>query len=516
MRLIPGLTWLFVPCLVLVLGAGLGAGPVGADEGAELDEARARQLEVMEEALSVLQLRIQARLEAADTLRDLGRLDEALEAYREIDAVYVQGMAAVRALLAPVAAKAVDAPFRGPAAAGQRAQPLPSQAGRSAPLVPDPHRLILPGAAKPEILDAPGDVRHAVGRALDWLAAHQSPGGGWEAAGFGRWCRGEPANGGPDGAGKPAYDVGVTGLALSAFLGAGYTNRGAHPYAKVVGRGLKYLKGLQDAEGCFGPRTSQHYIYNHAAAAQAMVEAYARTRSPIFKGSAQRALDFIALARNPYFGWRYGVKPGDNDTSVTGWMITVLARARAANEEALSHGLPAPLRVDEDAFRGAGVWIEKMTDPDFGRTGYLQRGGQPARPMAMIDRFPGDKSEAMTAVGLVTRLLIGEDPRRSDALKKGADLLKATPPVWDLDRGSIDFIYWYYGARAALGIGGALYDRWEPALRKALVSSQRRDTDLCGYEGSWDPLGPWGPDGGRVYATALGALTLETLARGMR
>ena len=41
-----------------------------------------------------------------------------------------------------------------------------------------------------------------------------------------------------------------------------------------------------------------------------VVEAYGMTGSPIYKGSAQRCLDFIALARNPYFAWRYGVKPG--------------------------------------------------------------------------------------------------------------------------------------------------------------------------------------------------------------
>ena len=155
----------------------------------------------------------------------------------------------------------------------------------------------------------------AVEDALKWLAAHQSPGGQWEAAGFTRWCDGRPAAGGPDGAGKAHYDVGVTGLALCAFLGAGYTNRGRHPFAKTVSRGLRYLKNVQDAEGCFGPRATQHYIYNHATASLAMVEAYGMTGSPLFRGSAQKALDFIALARNPYFAWRYGVKPGDNDTS---------------------------------------------------------------------------------------------------------------------------------------------------------------------------------------------------------
>ena len=36
-------------------------------------------------------------------------------------------------------------------------------------------------------------------------------------------------------------------------------------------------------------------IYDHAAATLAMVEAYGLTQSPIFRGSARKALDFVLL-----------------------------------------------------------------------------------------------------------------------------------------------------------------------------------------------------------------------------
>ena len=127
----------------------------------------------------------------------------------------------------------------------------------------------------------------AVEDALRWLAAHQSPNGGWEAAGFNRWCDGKPVSDAskmPDGLGKALYDPGVSGLALCAFLGAGYTNRGKHPFAKVVSKGLRYLKNIQDPEGCFGPRSTQQYIYNHATASLAMVEAYGMTGQPDLQG----------------------------------------------------------------------------------------------------------------------------------------------------------------------------------------------------------------------------------------
>ena len=354
----------------------------------------------------------------------------------------------------------------------------------------------------------------AVLHALRWLASHQSEDGGWEAAGFDRWCDGKPATGErPDGPGMAMYDAGVTGLALCAFLGAGYSNRGEHEFTKVVRRGLAYLKNVQDPEGCFGPRSTQHYIYNHATAALAMVEAFGMTESPIFKGSAQKALDFLALARNPYFAWRYGVKPGDNDTSVTGWMMMALKSAQLINTDAKKRGRPAPLVVDEDAFDGIRAWLDKMTDPDYGRVGYIARGQGPARPQGLVDRFPAERSESMTAVGVLARIFLHEDPRKSDLVKKGVDLCLRRLPTWNPADGSIDMYYWYYASLALFQVGGEPWKRWEAAMYAAIVPSQRMDGTYCGSKGSWDPLDPWGAEGGRVYSTAVLCMCLEVLYR---
>jgi len=54
--------------------------------------------------------------------------------------------------------------------------------------------------------------------------------------------------------------------------------------------------------------------------------------------------------------------------------------------------------------------------------------------------------------------------------------------------------------------GGAAWDRWRAAAQETLLEGQRRDDGPD--HGSWDPEGPWGPDGGRVYATALALMTL--------
>lgn len=42
------------------------------------------------------------------------------------------------------------------------------------------------------------------------------------------------------------------------------------------------------------------------------------------------------------------------------------------------------------------------------------------------------------------------------------------------------------------------------------LDHQRRDGDS---KGSWDPIGVWGASGGRVYSTAMRAMTLEVYSR---
>ncbi|MBN2492504.1 MAG: hypothetical protein JXQ29_16775, partial [Planctomycetes bacterium] len=91
----------------------------------------------------------------------------------------------------------------------------------------------------------------AVELGLEWLARHQVPDEGyWDSDGFGAQCRGAAC----DGKGYPLYDPGLTGLALLAFLGSGHTHQ-AGPYKKAVGEAVKYLRRIQDPEGCFGLRT---------------------------------------------------------------------------------------------------------------------------------------------------------------------------------------------------------------------------------------------------------------------
>ena len=123
-------------------------------------------------------------------------------------------------------------------------------------------------------------------------------------------------------------------------------------------------------------------------------------------------------------------------------------------------------------------------------------------------------------MSVLCRLFAGES-RNDDVIKKGVNVLMKQLPEWRPRSGkqlsTINVYYWYYGTFAMFQFGGGSWLRWNEAMQKSLLTSQRqvgdsKETGGC-EDGSWDPIGEWGSDGGRVYATAMGALTLEVYYR---
>ena len=114
----------------------------------------------------------------------------------------------------------------------------------------------------------------------------------------------------------------------------------------------------------------------------------------------------------------------------------------------------------------------------------------------------------MTAAALLCRFQLGQ-PASDKEVVGGFKLLAENLPAWKpqegMRRSRINFYYWYYGTKALGSYRAEAWPVWRKALLKALVPHQRED----GCEaGSWDPIGEWGGAGGRVYSTAIGALTL--------
>ena len=88
-----------------------------------------------------------------------------------------------------------------------------------------------------------------------------------------------------------------------------------------------------------------------------------------------------------------------------------------------------------------------------------------------MDKFPAEKSESLTAVGILSRIFAGEDPRRSEVIQKGVSLCIKALPRWDEASGAIDMYYWYYGSLALFQVGGEAWKKhWNPAMKEAILS----------------------------------------------
>ena len=339
--------------------------------------------------------------------------------------------------------------------------------------------------------------------ALEWLARHQSPDGSWSCSAFRDNC-GTPANRAAlpcSGAGYPEHDIGVTGLALLAFLRAGHTwNKGDH--RETVANGLLWLVSKSDANGLIAERSAMEFIYNHAIATTVLAEASASGRGgAALRGTLEKAVDVIYEARDPVAAWRYDLPSLQNsDVSMTGWMLGALHAAERAGIE-----------IDRVAILGGLSFIKKMADPETHRIGYISTGGYSARILEVNGQYAVDRAEPMTAIGMLALAVHENDLTEKGELDNYAELLMRSMPKWEPKEQANDMYYWraateaLYQAREHSSKSRKRWKSWSKAMVKTATESQRQDGDAIG---SWDPIGPWGFSGGRVYSTAMMAMAL--------
>jgi len=344
----------------------------------------------------------------------------------------------------------------------------------------------LPAPGKPGGARLGSSAGKAALAALAWLSRHQDPIGCWDCAGF---MKHDPADDRCDGGGDTLHDVGVTALATLAFLEATGT-----PQQPATHRALQWLRAQQDASGLIGPRRARKRAYDHAVATLALARAYALSGDARYEPPLKAAVDYILAARNDGAAWRYEPADGETDTSVTCWCYRALA---AAAEAGIALDLAKPAH-------DVRAWVDSKTGDD-GVIGYNFRGGAVARPGDKI-RWSPERSRAMTAAGTVLRVLLDGAKADRKRVQASLDRCLELPPLWNPDDGSIDMYYWYYGTLACAA-DRTRARKWKTPLLKAVLKHQHA-TGEGARAGSWDPIGVWGSDGGRVYATAILALTL--------
>ena len=361
----------------------------------------------------------------------------------------------------------------------------------------------------------------SVNLALEWLANHQLPDGGWS---FDHTvapsCQGKCGDPGAQAEAR----IGATALGILPFLGAGQTHQ-VGKYKKTVRSGLVYLMARMQVgrDGGSLYDAGRGKMYSHGLATIALCEAYAMCVNPkdlikpkrIYDGresppspsdikslrqkqqdskqiaadnafnaalgrAAQLALNFVSSAQHPAGGWRYEPRQA-GDTSVVGWQVM-----------ALKSGQMAKLMVNPISLAGASKYLDSVQIGDYGDDyGYTD---------------PTRGSIATQAIGLLCRMYMGW-ARNHPGLTKGVEALDAKGP----SQGNMYFNY--YATQVVHHYGGDPWKRWNPRMRDSLVNRQAKN----GHEaGSWHFAGDHGSEpGGRLYITALAAMTLQVYYRHM-
>jgi hypothetical protein len=375
---------------------------------------------------------------------------------------------------------------------------------------------------------------------LRWLARHQNADGSWSASGVRDHCSADAPCADPKLAWTRNHDEGLTGMALLAYLGAGFSHESEQwlldpntaqrwKVGDVVKEGLRWLKNHQNADGSFS--RDRAFLYNEALATLALTEAYGLTRQRYWLEPAQRGIDFLQRAQRPspagqgLWGWRYASRqeieakyPGgsldetgkkelfDSDLSVTGWCVMALKSAQLSK-----------LSVAPGALEGALAFAKWVSLPD-GQAGYLDAKGAGAKVSGVDDQFQYH-SASMSALAMCVRAFAEHDAA-DPFLEPAARRIAADLPRLGKDGLEADYYYWYYGSLAlhqfdgpeSPRASGKFWGPWNKAMVEALTSTQSHDAKGC-HDGGWLTPDRWCHSGGPIYATAINVLTAEVYYR---
>jgi prenyltransferase/squalene oxidase-like repeat protein len=306
-------------------------------------------------------------------------------------------------------------------------------------------------------------VRRACDRGLAWLASQQQPSGAWKCKiAYKLYDTYE---------GEDGEDVGVTAIALMAFVGSGQVP-GRGRYGRVVQKGLDYvLSCVREEDGYITANGTR--MYSHAFATMFLAEIYGMSRRRDVKEKLRRAVDLIVSAQNKEGGWRYQPIPVDADLSVTVSTVQALRAARNV-------GLSVPMDTIDRAMR-----YVKGCATKYGGFTY-----QLVSEYAFNDTRI---SYALTACGLVSLYSAG--------LYDSAEIRNALRFLEENRRritwGKYHYFYGhYYAAQAMHAAGPHYWDNYYPRVRDEIVRNQR-------------PNGSWQDDVGLTYATAMAIVVLQ-------
>ena len=220
-------------------------------------------------------------------------------------------------------------------------------------------------------------------------------------------------------------------------------------------------------------------MYGQGLSAIVLCEAYAMSGDENLRPFAQAAVNFIVHAQHSAGGWRY-IPGTPGDTTVFGWQLM-----------AIKSGQMAGLRIPPTVIYKAMNYLDSVQVDDGAQYAYRAE-----KPTARA---------TCTAIGLLCRIY-GGWPREMPALRRGVESLSKLGPSKD------NMYYNYYATQVMHQYGGEHWKRWNRRMRDHLIATQAN----TGHEaGSWYLGGGHAKTGGRLYHTAMAAMTLEVYYRYM-
>ncbi len=314
----------------------------------------------------------------------------------------------------------------------------------------------------------------AVDAALQWLAASQEPDGHWDVKKYGA---------------EQKVDTACTGFALWAFSNAGYSEKSGK-YQESIRKALAWLKSKQAANGRVWDTTDapshRGEGYPHAIAATAITRAAGMSKNPETIAVAQRALDYSTkVHQSEPGGFRYHPKM-EGCLSVSGWYFQQFKAAKGVG-----------LSLDPSSVTRAANFFKSLEHKAGDATTYWYTVKDAHEP------------HRITMIGITSRTTLGLE--LGDAEASIENIIKTSGvPKWSANGSGVDLYYWHYGTLAVNQVGGEIASKWRKALRSALIPHQSKKKDTAG---SWDPVGAYSTEWGRVGQTALAAIMLANAER---
>jgi hypothetical protein len=352
------------------------------------------------------------------------------------------------------------------------------------------------------------ETRAAIDRGLRFLVRTQNADGSWTCD-AGKKVNNEYVvfSGSKDGemtGGKDAHHVGVTSLAILAFLAAGHAP-GRGPYGAVVDRAVGFLMSCVQKDG-YIDHAQQSRMYDHAFATLALAEVYGMSRAPELRDKLQSAVELTVSCQNDTGGWRYAPFTVDSDMSVTVCQVVALRAARNVGlrvpqstiDRALGYVIQSAITQSVDSLEAdddVGAFTYQPVTTKFNRSSFsLAAAG-------LTTLFQAGLYDNASLAAYVERRGLARDEHGGKKPPPSVDATVAYMKAHYRDtlsgsaqNGRHYFFYYgnYYAAQAMYNVGGTAegapqWERWYDTVRRDILSMEVRGRAA-------------GPDGGALAA----------------